>query len=163
MLVNKRGLADVLGVSERTLTEWQKDGLPISVKAERGGENQYDTTQAIKWMVDKQIERMKLVSPKDRLDNLRADEIEVRLAKDAGLLINSAECELIWVSLITSARVDLQQFVDDIKSKLRGKGIEPDEFSLDEGLKEVLDRLADQELIDEGDESESEGSLSDDA
>lgn len=163
MLVNKRGLSDVLGVSERTLTEWQKDGLPISVKAERGGENQYDTVHVIKWMVDKQVERMKLVSPRDRLDNLRADEIEVRMAKEAGLLVVAAECEQVWASLITSARVDLQQFVDDVKSKLRGKGVDPDEFYLDEGLSEVLGRLADQELIEDGDEPESEGGISDDA
>ena len=166
MIVNKRGLSEVLGVSERTLTEWQKEGLPVHFRAERGGENQYETAAVIKWHCDRQLQKANQVSAKDRLDNLRADEIEVRMAKDAGNLLDALEVEQLWTSLITAARVDLLNFADDLKASLREKGFDPSGLAIDSELEAILERLANQEqpeYDDESIESEPEEGFSDDA
>lgn len=153
MIVNKRGLSDVLGVSERTLTEWQKEGLPVQVRAERGCENQYDTAVVIKWHCERMLQKANQVSAKDRLDNLRADEIEVRMAKDAGNLIDAFEAEQLWTSLITAARVDFLNFADDLKSTLREKGIDLTELAIESELIAILEKLANQEQPDYDEES----------
>ena len=44
MKVNKRQLADIVGVTEQALTNWQKEGLPVAAYADKNGlANEYDT------------------------------------------------------------------------------------------------------------------------
>lgn len=161
MIVNKRYLSDVVGVSQQALDKWQKAGMPIKTKASRGGENEYDTVAVIKWMIQRELSRNSSTTPKDRLDNLRADEIEMRLAKEAGQLIDAVEAEQLWTALVTSTRLELKSFADQIKSQLKASNINPDEFEIDKPLTEILDRLAAQE-IEDGDEPELDESISDD-
>lgn len=56
-LVNKRELAELVGKSERTLTEWQKNGMPIFVDAIRGGENKYDMPEVIEWLIERAVNK----------------------------------------------------------------------------------------------------------
>ena len=54
MLVNKRQLSEILGVSERSLTDWQKEGLPVASYADnRGQANEYESSEVIRWMVQR--------------------------------------------------------------------------------------------------------------
>lgn len=161
MIVNKRVLSEVVGFSQQALDKWQKAGMPIKTKAIRGGENEYETADIIRWMIQRELSKNSSVTPKDRLDTLRADEIEMRLAKEAAQLIDATEAEQLWTALVTSARLELKNFADDIKAKLRTHNIDADEFEIDKSLNTILDRLAAQE-IEDGDESEFIESISDD-
>lgn len=49
MHVNKKELSSIFGVSERTLTQWQKQGLPVEKQGGRGQSNTYETVDVIKW------------------------------------------------------------------------------------------------------------------
>lgn len=57
-IVNKAELAEILGKSERTLTTWQKNGLPIASDGERGSSNFYDVEEVIEWMINREIRRL---------------------------------------------------------------------------------------------------------
>lgn len=57
-LVNKQELSEIIGYSPRTLTEWQKNGMPIKVDSGRGASNQYDTESVIRWFVDREISKL---------------------------------------------------------------------------------------------------------
>lgn len=56
MDVNKRTLAEIFGVSERTLTEWQRTGLPVkAVAGKRGQSNLYDTAEVHRWLLARAV------------------------------------------------------------------------------------------------------------
>lgn len=55
MIVNKAVLSDIIGKSERTLSTWQKNGMPIKFDGTRGEQNQYETADVINWIVDREI------------------------------------------------------------------------------------------------------------
>lgn len=85
-LVNKKELAQIVGITERTLTEYQKAGMPMVSDGGRGSANQYDTGEVIKWLVERAING-KQESARERLDRIRADREEINFAKDIEELV----------------------------------------------------------------------------
>jgi len=49
MRVNKKRLSELLGISEPTLTQYQREGMPLVAKGSRGKENEYDVAAVIAW------------------------------------------------------------------------------------------------------------------
>ncbi|WP_263079500.1 terminase small subunit [Endozoicomonas sp. Mp262] len=56
-LVNKKQLAEIIGKSERTITTFQKNGLPIQSEGTRGTANIYNTSDVIDWLIQTEIEK----------------------------------------------------------------------------------------------------------
>ena len=107
MLVNKRQLSEILGISERSLTDWQKEGMPVAGYAEnRGQANEYDTRAVIGWLVQREIERLHKEKPRDRLDRLKADAIELDIKERTGELAPAALFERMWGDHILAARTE---------------------------------------------------------
>lgn len=102
-IVNKRDLAQILGVSERTLTEWQREGMPMVLATGRGSANQYDTAAVIAWRIAREVNGAQQESQKDRLDRLRGDQIELQMAKELRELIAVAEIEPALGQFISDA------------------------------------------------------------
>jgi hypothetical protein len=50
MLLNKREMAEKLGVSETTMTAWQRAGLPVLAHGSRGKDGSYDLTAVVRWV-----------------------------------------------------------------------------------------------------------------
>lgn len=50
-IVNQTQLAEILGTSDVTIWQWQKEGLPIKTRNLRGLSNEYDTAEVIAWLV----------------------------------------------------------------------------------------------------------------
>lgn len=46
----KKALAVMLGVSERSLTAWQKEGFPVLEHGRRGKQNVYDLSACVNWI-----------------------------------------------------------------------------------------------------------------
>jgi phage terminase Nu1 subunit (DNA packaging protein) len=117
MKVNKRQLADVMCVSERTLTEWQDEGLPIARKGVRGEENEYDTGIVIAWHVQRSLTRAgKAESQRDREARLRGDMLEIELAKERHSLVPANEVKPVWESRVLAAAA----FMMSRQSRLAG-------------------------------------------
>ena len=88
MIVNKRQLADILGLAEETLTQYQKDPtFPILHKRKGRGGSDYETSDVIAW-----LERRKINQTVGSADMIDLEEGKRRkMAAEAGL----AELELL--------------------------------------------------------------------
>lgn len=118
MQVNKKQLAEVIGYSERALTDWQKEGMPMLYDAARGASNIYDTAQVIQWMIRRELDKFQLESPRDRLDRIRADREELALAKDLESVAPLHLIEAQWRDHILAARTELLTLPDILASEI---------------------------------------------
>jgi hypothetical protein len=146
MIANKQQLADIHGVSERTLTEWANGGMPtISVGGiGRGYQNQYDTAATIEWRLQRAVSGYQIESAKERKDRLEGDRIELQLAKEAGLLVAVEEIEPLWASAILAAKSELLEGVYRLKSELDALfGIAVDVALLEDHFHQALAKLSD--------------------
>lgn len=141
--VNKHELSEILGVSERTLTEWQKDGLPIAYDGERGESNRYDTDKVIAWWIAREVGKVQAESPKDRLARLQADKVELEIAKDLGQLVAVEDIEPAWVAMVTDAKSFLRSQPDRLAHLLEiSEGVDAKRDLLMETFDEFLHKLS---------------------
>lgn len=152
MICNKKQLAEILGKSERTLTDWQDQGMPIRLKVGRGGSNQYSTADVIEWMIQRALSGEKQESSRERRDRLEADRIEFLLAKEAGLVISADEVAPIWEGAILAARAELLALADRLRMVIVSTyGTEVDLQLIMEQVNIALHKLADQPPADDHD------------
>jgi terminase small subunit / prophage DNA-packing protein len=145
-IVNKAALSEIIGVSERTLTDWQRDGLPVVYAGERGESNQYDTEQVIAWMIAREVGKVQVESQKDRLSRLQGDKVELEIAEKRGLLIPVEQIEPAWTAMVASARSYLRSQPDRLAQLLEvTDGVEAKRDLIAETFDEVLLKLAEYE------------------
>lgn len=92
MIVNKKQLAEVFGISERSFTEYQRDPSFPYKAAGRGHENEYDTAEVHNWLIHRATTKSQETA-KERLDRLRGDSEELKIAQSIGDLVPAAEVE----------------------------------------------------------------------
>lgn len=115
-LVNKRELADLFEISERTFTEWQKEGMPIYQAGEqRGQEHQYDVALVHRWIVQRELAKAQVRSPRDALDEVKTERERLALAKDRGELVPKKELRPL-----------LDRYVGDVVAVIEGV---PDKYT----------------------------------
>lgn len=143
MRVNKRELADILGVTERTLTEWQDHGMPIKSRGARGEENEYDCPVVIAWMIDREVnKRSRAESQRDRLTRLQADAQELELLERKRELLPAGEIEPVWRHRVLSAAAFLAGQHSRLAGILEGTpGVEGKRKVLREEFGQFLNRL----------------------
>jgi phage terminase Nu1 subunit (DNA packaging protein) len=165
-IVNKRELSEILGTSERSLTEWQKQGLPVLLNAGRGAENQYDTAQVIAWVIARELSRVQAESPKDRLDRIRGDREELALAKDLGEVAPAVMFEQTWADHILAARTELLALPDILASELHALyGVDVDGDLIKARVEGALAKLESYDVADDDPEfaAPDEGDEGDDS
>jgi terminase small subunit / prophage DNA-packing protein len=155
--VNKRELAETIGVSERTFSEWQKDSsFPMEVHGGRGAENTYDISKVIRWMIDREVTRRAGESPRDRLDRVKADMVEIDLAERLGQLAPASLFERAWVDHIVAARTELMsmplRLAGEIQA-LHGIAVDPD--LIQSRVEEALAKLETFDVNIDSDEPET--------
>lgn len=98
-LVSKRVLSEILGISESSLTEWQKESPPLPVVAYGGlgVDGKYDSVAVIRWMVDRALRKAQIETPRDRLARVQADMVEIQLAEKRREVIPTAEIRPAWI------------------------------------------------------------------
>lgn len=102
--VNQTELAEIVGVSDVTIWEWQKEGLPILHRGERGEANHYDTANVIEWLKQRALQLAgKAETQRDRETRFRADLLEIELAEKRKILVPVTEIEPIWTSRVMTA------------------------------------------------------------
>lgn len=146
-IVNKRELAQILGVSERTLTEWQREGLPMVVNSGRGAANQYDTAAVIQWRVAREVNGAEKESQKDRLDRLRGDQIERQMAVESRELIPAAEIEPALAQFISDAVALITGIPDKYAPIVEAAGtLDGQHAALEEAVEEIRQMLGSYEF-----------------
>lgn len=94
MIVKGReAIANVFGVSVKTIHEWHDQGLPIASRGSPGKPSEYDTEACIKWRVDRELGKVKSERPQDRLARVQADRIERENAIRRRVLIPAEQLE----------------------------------------------------------------------
>ena len=123
--VNKRELSEILGISERSLTEWQRDGMPVVEFADtQGRENTYDTEAVIRWWIARDVARAG-GSSMDKLNDVRYRRELLSLQRDMGEVVIRDEI-----------RPAFQRYVNDVLAVLLGL---PDKYAQTLELTETQD------------------------
>lgn len=107
--LNKRELAEALDLSERTLTEWQGEGMPVAAIGGPGIDNRYDLAEVVRWACLREFGKRGIQSAFDRLNEIRAKREEINLKRDLGQVV-----------FIPDIRPAIQRFVNDIMATLIG-------------------------------------------
>jgi phage terminase Nu1 subunit (DNA packaging protein) len=160
MLVNKRQLSEILGISERSLTEWQKEGLPVASYADnRGQANEYESADVIRWMIQRELERLNKEKPRDRLDRLKADAIELDIKERTGELAPAALFERAWADHILAARTEFLTMPDILATELSATaGVEIDPDAIAAHVHNALEKLASYGSENDADNSNNDAS-----
>lgn len=144
-LLNKRGLSEMLEVSEVTLTAWQKETPPMPVHELReriGQENAYRPADVIRWMIERELRRLQVERPGDRLDRLRGDREELELAKLRRTLIPTDEIEPALDQYVTDVLNNLQGIPERYAGLLQAvEDVEGKRQLLEDLVREVRDEL----------------------
>ena len=102
-IVNQTELAAILGKTDVTVWEWQKEGLPIESRGQNGHANEYDTEKVIGWLVGREVSKVQNESQRDRLTRLQADRLEQELLVAKNQLVPVHEVQPIWRSRVLAA------------------------------------------------------------
>jgi hypothetical protein len=114
--VNKRELSEILGISERSLTDWQKDGMPVAEMRESlGHENTYDTEACIRWWIARDVARASGGSSFDKLNDVRYRFELIKLRREEGEIV-----------LREDIRPAFRAYVNDVLAVLLGL---PDKYA----------------------------------
>jgi phage terminase Nu1 subunit (DNA packaging protein) len=140
--INKRELAEFLGVSERALTRWQKEGMPVRVAGARGEGNEYDSAAVVRWLLERK-EGTRKTSPRDRVAERQAELLALQIAEKTGELVPRAEIRPAWLDLIASAKQALRAMPASLAPLLAQLG-DADAMRdlLDDVIEETLSKLA---------------------
>lgn len=102
MLVNRKTLASVFGVTLPTIDAWRDRGMPFVTEGRLGREWEFETRDCIDWWIEQQGRRPAASGPQDpsfesieeaerRKMIANADRAEVQVAKEAGILVPISE------------------------------------------------------------------------
>ncbi|MDB5864665.1 MAG: phage terminase small subunit gpNu1 [Betaproteobacteria bacterium] len=95
-LVNKARLAELLDTSERALTDWQEQGMPIEHRGERGESHEYDVARVFAWYAEREVRKVSRETQNDRYTRLKADMLERELAERDGSLVPVEQIAPVW-------------------------------------------------------------------
>jgi len=105
MTVNQTQLAELLGVSDVTLWEWQKldPPLPMLKQGVRGEANQYDLAAAIKWYAAHEVLKIGRKSAREERDAIDLEIRQLDLAERKGTMVPAAEVKPLWDNRVLTA------------------------------------------------------------
>lgn len=155
LVVNKRRLAEIMGVSQRTVTDWQNKGMPVRHLADRGHENQYDTAEVIEWRLQQLLAGEKRESGKERLERLQGDRLELELMRGCEELVEEHAADAMWEHSVLACRGVILSLPSRVKQVVDAEyGIDMDVRLVDPITDEALQRLSEHEVIPDLDDDE---------
>lgn len=142
-IVGQERMAEIFGVSARSMTEWQAEGMPVAVYGGPGVPGEYDSEICIRWLIDRAVRKVQgPEAPKDRLARLQGDDLEMKLARERGKLIEASAVEPAMRAAIVSAREYVRSEPARIATALEGLDREAREVALRALFDEVLIKLS---------------------
>ncbi|WP_394165111.1 terminase small subunit [Neptunomonas phycophila] len=126
--VNKKQLAEIFGISERTFTEYQRDPqFPILQDGERGESNEYDTAQVLRYLLmisdtrSNRNEQSDLAKAKTEEARANAAMKMLQLNEKLGVLIQKDEASKLitdWARYANRQyRQSFDRFIEEINSQ----------------------------------------------
>jgi phage terminase Nu1 subunit (DNA packaging protein) len=123
MKVNMQKLADILGVTRKTIRERMNKGLPYESRGDTGREYVFDSVKVIAWMIEHAQEGgfQRGLKPDLNLNDLKkrkleaeAMRVEIEIAKEMKTLVNVDDA----VSGIASAATTFRQQIQNIPRRV---------------------------------------------
>lgn len=157
MIVNKKTIAEIFGVTERTVTDWEQAGLPIESRPGRGISNEYDSVKCIDWRCRRIMSGERQLTARERKDEAQARLYELELAQKSEQFVSNEDIAWVLETLITTARDHLLSAPRKWKATIdREFNIESDLSVFQKTVADVLIQLADSEVINRITESVSQ-------
>ena len=145
MHLNQQQLAETFGVSDRTIRQWQNEGLPVELQAHGG--NRYRLSDCIEWVVRRRFGN-ELIFEKTRLARFQADKTEVEIRLLQLQLLNSVDVESTWSTIRDELREQVETIPQQITPELLDQRHLVDcEQSLEDLLNEALAALTKVESV----------------
>lgn len=136
-VVNQTELAVLHGVTDVTIWQWQKEGMPIAKVNTRGLSNEYDVASTIEWRVARAEKKIRDESPRDALARAQTKLAEQLFAEKARELVPVAELEPGLVRMVVLARQQLLQIIGLMRSVLDPAQLQLLEEHLRQALKDL--------------------------
>lgn len=142
-ITGQERIAQVFGVAPKTIVEWQEQGFPIALRGSPGIPSEYDTPACINWLVDRELRKVQVESPNDRLARVKADSIEMDNAERRGLLIPADQLEPKLKAAFVAARENWLDSVSRLARELPpADEVQGREEMLQAEFESFLNRLA---------------------
>lgn len=107
MKCNKRELAGIFGIAEETVTQWQKQGMPIELQRKGSRGSVYDTAAVFKWRMARAEEGdavNDLSAERAALAKVQRERIELELAESRGQLVKVDDVLTTWAGHIGTVK-----------------------------------------------------------
>lgn len=137
MRVNRRQLADILGITQPTVTAWCDQGMPSVVQGSKGVEWVFETKESIEWYARNKVKlrdrgpapgedpfaesgkRPETVEEASRRKEIaHADRAEIMVAKEAGLLVPIEEVAAVVAEENARARTRILAIPNELRPKV---------------------------------------------
>lgn len=170
MIVNKRQLADILGLAEETLTQYQKDPtFPILHKRKGRGGSDYETSDVIAWLERRKINQtvgnadlIDLEEGKRRKMAAEAGLAELELLKEQGQVVDIALVAEEVGEQLSNFRAKMLSIPSKVAGQVyTAKDMKEIKSILDDAIYEALNEISGFNTDDAGGESEEGTSDSD--
>jgi len=138
----REAIANIFGVSVKTIHEWHDQGLPIASRGSPGRSSDYDTLACIKWLVDREVGKVMNERPQDRLARVQADKIEMENAERRRVLIPADQLEPRLRAALVAARAQWEDEPARLACELPGKPIKDIEELLAVAFDDLLVKLS---------------------
>lgn len=122
-IVGQEKIADLFGVAAKTIVEWQEQGLPIALRGSPGVPSEYESEACINWLIDREVKKVQIERPQDRLARVQADKIEMENAEKRGLLIPADQLEPKLRAAMIAAREHWRNEPSRLAREVPGKPI----------------------------------------
>ena len=154
-VIGQENIAAIFGVAPKTIVEWQGDGFPIARRGSPGVPSEYETQACIRWLVERELRKVRSESPNDRLARVKADAIEMDNAERRGLLVPADQIEPKLRAAMVLARESWMDCAPRVAREVRASGSDEDaETLLAAEFAEFLKRISrwrDAESLDDED------------
>lgn len=101
--VNQRELSEIMGVSDVMLWEWEKAGMPIVARGDRGAAHEFDTAAVIEWRMELEVQRRTPAKVKEEKERVELELAQLTLGERKGSLVPAAEVDPVWQNRVMSA------------------------------------------------------------
>ena len=150
-------IASIFGVTGKTVCQWQENGFPVIARGGPGREGEYDTADCVRWLVDREVFKVRGENPKDRLHRLQGDDLEMKLAVARGALVPVDQVEPAMKAAIVSARERVRGEPARIALQMEGLSASEREGLLRDLFDDVLTKLANwRQSVIEGDDERAD-------
>lgn len=146
----------MFGVAPKTIVEWQEQGLPIAVRGSPGIPSEYESQACINWLLDRELRKVQVESPNDRLARLKGDEIEMNNAERRGLLVSAEQLEPKLTAAIVAARELLLEAAPRLAREVQGKPVQAAADLLLESFTAFLERISSWRHVSVDDDEEDD-------